>query len=62
MTKPRLEKTIEFYEKRIAGGTLEELRRYVEMMRDIKPDINTRQYYLNCLVAYWVGEQQKRGA
>ena len=55
MTKPRLERTIEFYESKLGERRVEELRRYAEMVRDM-PKMNARQFYLNCLISEYARE------
>ena len=50
----RLEKTIKFYEDKLSEFRVAELRQYAEMVRDMRPDANHRQFYLNCLASEYV--------
>ena len=50
----RLEKTIKFYEDKLSEFRVAELRQYAEMVRDMNPKVNSRQFYVNCLICEYV--------
>lgn len=49
-----IEELVKIYEKRLPEKEVEEMRRYAEMVKNIKPNINYIQFYLNCLVVSYL--------